>query len=211
MIDLNLFRDNRFLYSNLAAFFNFAGRFSLVFLFPFYLVDLRGMEPSTAGLMMTPVPLIMAVVAPYSGSLSDRIGTRLLTTSGMVVTALGFSMLFILKQNTSLIYIISALLLMGVGGGMFSSPNTSTIMGSVPKNRLGNAGGMASLVRNIGMIVGVAWSGALFHALAGSDEQFYAAESTIPALLAVMKISVILILCAAMFSFLRKEIVIHRK
>ncbi len=210
MVALSLFKDNRFAYANLAAFLNFTGRFSVVFLFPFYLVELRGMEPSTAGLLMTPVPLLIAIIAPYSGSLSDRIGTRILTTSGMLVTTAGFILFAFLKYDTSFIYMLTALVLMGIGSGLFGSPNTSTIMGSVPKIKLGIGAAMVSLVRNLGMIIGIAWSGALFHALSGAKEHLNSAEEFIPAFSTVMVIAIIFTFSAAVVSFKRAEMpIIH--
>lgn len=205
MIDLNLFKDDRFTLASLAAFLNFAGRFSIVFLFPFYLVDLRGFEPAAAGLLMTPVPLCMALAAPYSGSLSDRIGTRVLTTIGMIISALGFAVFVFIDEHSTLPIMLAALILIGIGGGIFSSPNTSTIMGSVPKNRLGNAGAMANLVRNLGMIVGITWSGVLFHALTESGNSGMMLDKVVPAFSTAMIISALILLAAAFASFKRRE------
>ena len=208
MIDLDLFKDDRFTLASLAAFLNFAGRFSIIFLFPFYLVDLRGFEPSSAGLLMTPIPLCMALAAPYSGALSDKIGTRLLTTLGMIISAVGFVVFVFIDENSSLALMLSALILMGIGGGIFGSPNTSTIMGSVPKSRLGNAGAISALVRNLGMIVGITWSGVLFHALTESGNGGMMMDKVVPAFSAAMKISVLILLAAALASFKRSEITI---
>jgi len=205
MLDLSLFKDNIFTNSSLAAFLNFAGRFSAVFLFPFYLVDLRGLNTSSAGLLMTPVPLFMAVAAPYAGTLSDKIGSRLLTTLGSLITAAGFLMVIFLQPQTSFVFIIAALFLMGIGGGVFNSPNNSAIMGSVPPNRLGNAGAMTSLVRNLGMIVGIAWSGALFNALCHSEAHYSEAKLVIPALSIAMLVSFVILLFAAYVSYTKRE------
>jgi len=205
MVDLNLFKENRFTNSSLAAFLNFAGRFSIIFLFPFYLVDLRGLNTSTAGLLMTPIPLLMAAIAPYCGSLSDRIGSRLLTTLGTLITAAGFLMIAFIRLHTSFAFILASFFLMGIGSGMFNPPNTSAIMGSVPHHRLGNAGAMASLVRNLGMIVGIAWSGALFHALCRTEDHFSDAQIVIPAFSIVMIISFVINLSAAYFSYTKRE------
>ena len=212
MIELGMFRDNRFSHANLAAFLNFAARTSVIFLLPFYLVDFRGLLPSQAGLLLTPVPLLFAFIAPISGSLSDRIGTRLLTTSGMLMTALGFSLLAFIQKDSGVIFILASLTITGIGGGLFSSPNVSTIMGSVPPNRLGNAGAMSALVRNLGMIVGVAWSGAMFTAIRGHGNEFiHTSDRTVPALQATMVVSVVIALLSAWASFRRGEIHIHQR
>ncbi len=212
MIELSLFRDNRFSHANLAAFLNFAARFSVVFLLPFYLMDLRGMLPSQAGILMTPVPLMFALIAPISGSLSDKIGTRLLTTAGMLLTAVGLGMLVLIGESSSIWFILSSLMLMGIGGGLFSSPNVSTIMGSVPLERLGNAGAMTALVRNLGMIVGVAWSAAVFIAVSGHELEFAGSPETfVPAFRVTMIIAMALAFLSALISYIRGEITIHRK
>ena len=212
MIDLKLFSDDRFSYANIAAFLNFTSRFSVIFLLPFYLVDLRGMKPSQAGLMLTPVPVLFALIAPFSGSLSDKIGTRMLTTAGMLITAVGLGMFMFIKDNSSIVFLLIPLILQGIGGGLFSSPNTSTIMGSVPRQRLGNAGAMTALVRNFGMVVGIAWSGALFMALKGYNAGFEESiHRIVPAFQAAMKVSVVLALLSAAASFKRNEIIVHAK
>jgi EmrB/QacA subfamily drug resistance transporter len=213
MVDLKLFKNANFSYANLSGFLNFAGRFSVVFLFPFYLLELRKMTPAHAGLLMTPIPLLFAFIAPISGSASDKIGTRSLTIAGTLITALGLAMFVFLRDDTSLFYIILSLFLMGLGGGIFSSPNSSTIMGSVPRERLGNAGAMTALMRNMGMIVGVAWSGALFSVLRGGNGigSNNSPETIIPALQTVMKVSVVIMLLAALASFKRGEILLKEK
>lgn len=212
MIDLALFRDDKFAYANLAAFLSFTARFAVIFLIPFYLVDLRGLQPNIAGLILTPVPLLFAVMSPPVGALSDKIGTRFLTTTGMIFSALGFAMLILIGTNTSILYIIVCMLISGIGGGLFSSPNTSTIMGSVPKDRLGNAGAMNALVRNVGMIVGIAWSGALFAAVRGHELAFEESIGRIvPAFQAAMKVSVVIAIIAAYVSYRRGEIKVYKK
>ncbi|MBC8204875.1 MFS transporter [bacterium] len=207
-IDLRLFRDNRFTYANLAAFFNFAARFSVVFLFPFYLIDVRSFKVSTAGLMMTPVPLLMAVLALFAGALSDKIGTRYLTASGMLLITISLGMLAFVDPYTSIVYILTSLTISGIGCGLFGAPNTSTIMGSVPRRHLGIAGGMISLVRNLGMIIGVAWSGAMFAAMKGHGaEGVHEVDKIVPAFQACMKIAVVIAMLGVIASFKRGEMI----
>jgi EmrB/QacA subfamily drug resistance transporter len=206
MIDLRLFRNRTFSYANLSAFLNFAGRFSIVFLMPFYLVDFRKMDTAAAGLLMTPIPILFAVIAPISGSLSDRIGTRLLTTSGMMITALGFLIFSFIDESTTIAFLLLPLILIGLGGGIFSSPNVSAIMGSVTRDRLGNAGAMVALVRNVGSLVGVAWSGALFNALSGHNTNFENSIANIlPAFQTSMKVAVVISLLSAFTAYKREK------
>ena len=210
MVDLKLFHDDRFSSANLAAFLNFAARFSITFLLPFYLIDLRGITPSAAGLLMTPVPVLFALMSPSAGALSDRIGSRLLTTLGMLVTTFGFILLVFINENSSLLFILICLIINGIGGGLFNSPNINTIMGCVPPKRLGNAGAMSALVRNLGMVVGIAWSGALFAAIRGHNLGFTESlPRIVPAFQAAMAAAA-LSLVAAYVSYRRSEITLHR-
>jgi len=87
MLDLSLFRKRLFTTSTAAALFNYMALFSILFLMPFYLLQGRGLNPSQAGIILTAQPIVMALIAPLSGTLSDRIGTRLPAVLGMVILA----------------------------------------------------------------------------------------------------------------------------
>jgi EmrB/QacA subfamily drug resistance transporter len=164
MIDLNLFRNRLFTAANIAGFLNFVAGFCNVLIMPFYLQQLQGFSPSRAGLIMTAVPLTTLFVAPLSGWLSDRYGSVGLSSTGLFINALGFLGLSRLNGDASQMDIILRLILVGVGNGLFQSPNNSAIMGSVPRPRLGVAGSFIALVRNLGMVTGLAVAGAVFEA-----------------------------------------------
>jgi EmrB/QacA subfamily drug resistance transporter len=203
MVDMALFRERRFLFGNLSGFLNFTSRFSLLFLMPFYLVELRMMKTSQVGFLMTPVPLMFAVVAPIVGALSDKIGSRPFTVSGLLLTAFGTSWLLFLKENSSIVFLVTALAFTGVGGGMFGAPNSNIIMGSVSRDRLGNAGAMITLARNLGTIVSVAWTGALFEEIRGHPANpLLANEKILPGIHACMKVAVVIMLIAALSAYL---------
>jgi MFS family permease len=104
----------------------------------------------------------MAVVAPVSGALSDRIGTRGLATAGMLLLSAGLAALGMLAMHGSLSSLAWALALVGLGVGMFVSPNNSALMGAAPKNRQGIASGVLATARNVGMVLGVGFAGAIF-------------------------------------------------
>jgi MFS family permease len=101
-------------------------------------------------------------VAPISGILSDRMDSRYLSAAGMAVMAVGMGLLSGLKVNTPETVILGELLVVGLGIGLFQTPNNSCIMGSVPRSKSGIASGMLAMMRNIGMVLGVAFSGAIF-------------------------------------------------
>lgn len=121
----------------------------------------------TVGLLMTTFPITMAIVAPLSGHASDKFGPVALTTGGLVITALGLFYYSILTPAATFYQVIPGGILTGLGAGMFQSPNNSSVMSSVPKPKLGIAGGINSLVRNLGMVSGIAFSVSLFEAWGG--------------------------------------------
>ncbi len=162
VLDLKLFRNPTFSSATSAGFLIFTAHFTQTFLLPFYLIQLRGFPPAEAGLFLMAVPSIMAIIAPASGALSDKIGTKELCMGGLLLHGIGFVMLTFLNESTSSIYIIASLSLLGLGIGMFNPPNNAEILGSVPRDRLGNASGMLGLTRTMGMAFGIALSSVIF-------------------------------------------------
>lgn len=162
LYDLSLFAIRPYLAGNVSLLIAFASLFVAIFLMPFFLE--RGEEFSAldAGLLLTPLPLSTLVVAPFSGSLSDKIGPRLLATSGLLVAALGLLSLTQLEADSSPWSIIWRLAVIGCGHGLFNSPNNSSILSSVPKPRLGLASGTVAQMRITGQVLGVAVGGAIF-------------------------------------------------
>lgn len=168
MIDLALFRQRMFAMGNLSGFISYVVMFLSNYLMPFYLKRVLGYGPSRVGLLMTPIPVAMAVVAPFSGWLSDRIGSVVLTSAGMAVLAMATSFLSTLGGDSSYLDVAWRLLLLGIGMGLFTSPNNSAVMGVVPRPQLGVAGGVVATVRNLGMMLGVALAANLFSSRAGA-------------------------------------------
>ncbi len=120
------------------------------------------------GLLLTVPPLGMSVLAPLAGSLSDRYGYSRLTSAGLWVRAAAFLVFLGLGPHTRLPWLVLGLALLGAGGALFNPPNTSSIMGSVGPERLGTAGGIAAVARNLGMALGIATGGAAFSLAAGA-------------------------------------------
>lgn len=168
MLDLNLFSSRLFTASTGSAVLNYICIYSVLFLLPFYLISGRGYTPAQAGLILTAQPIIMAIIAPISGSLSDRIGTRIPATFGMSLLAIGLFMLSMLTANTSQNQIILALGIVGLGTGIFISPNNSALMGAAPAQRQGIAAGVLATARNMGMVLGVGMAGAIFSTILGT-------------------------------------------
>jgi EmrB/QacA subfamily drug resistance transporter len=175
MLDLGLFRNRVFSACAVSAVLNYVCVASVTFLLPFYLIQGRGYTPGHAGLLLTSQPLVMAALAPLSGHLSDKIGSRLLSTLGMIILAIGLLLLAGLGPGSSAIEIIGYLAVVGCGTGIFISPNNSSLLGSAPRERLGIASGVLNISRNVGMVLGVGLAGAIFSTLTvhGDTDSLY--------------------------------------
>lgn len=180
MLDLSLFRSATFNASVGSAVINYICMYSVMFLLPFFLMDGRGYSPSQSGLILIAQPLIMAAIVPFSGSLSDKIGTRKLTVTGMLIMVIGLSILSLGGADTPLWVTIAGLAVNGLGIGIFISPNNSALMGSAPAGHQGIAAGMLATARSAGMALGVAMSGAIFNTLStfSTEGAYFIAIST---------------------------------
>ncbi len=162
MIDLTLFHNRVFIIGNLCGWLSFAAMFANNILLPFYLQHVLDCSPTQVGLLLTAFPVAMAISAPISGRVSDEYGPLWLTFGGLLITALGLFYFSTLSSTAAMLRVVPGSLLMGMGAGMFQSPNNSSVLSSVPPRKLGLAGGISALVRNMGMIIGIAWSVSLF-------------------------------------------------
>ena len=161
-VDLDLFKDRVFACANLSLGFMFFALGFYTFLMPFYLIDGLGYSAWHTGLTIAVVSVTTLVVAPVSGSLSDRIGTRLLCTAGISLICIALLLISRLDLQSSTADVVLRLVLFGVGSGLFQSPNNSSILGAAPRNRLGTASAMLATIRQAGISLGVAVSGTLF-------------------------------------------------
>ena len=157
MLDLSIFRDRLFSAASGAAFVNGLSRFALLFIFVFYYQGAQGDDPITAGLKLTPMAVGMLISSPLAGVWADRHGSRTLSALGMVVTAAGLAAMTTLQPASP--YWESALWLaiVGIGSGMFNSPNTSAMMGTVPVHRRGIAAGARVMLQNTGAVISIAF------------------------------------------------------
>ncbi len=162
MLDLTLFRNRLFSAAVASAILNYAAVAAVTFLMPFYLILHFGWSTSHAGLIMTIQPLVMAVAAPLSGSVSDRLdGSRAPATLGMSILTIGLAWLACLNAESSWRHAAVGLAVVGLGTGIFISPNNSALMGAAPARRRGIAAGIMATARNAGMLFGVALAGAV--------------------------------------------------
>lgn len=172
MLDLALFKNRVFSSSTTSAVLNYIAVFSILLLLPFYLFQGRGFSPSQAGLILTIQPIVMAIVAPIAGMISDRVGTRLPSVLGLVILSLGLILLARLGPISNVYEIGFALAVVGFGTGTFISPNNSAIMGAAPYDRQGIAAGVLATARSTGMVLGIGIAGAIFTTIMGSEQGY---------------------------------------
>jgi len=166
MLNLSLFANRVFAFANLSALLNFVATYAVVFLTPFYLSIVLGYDVLRIGLVMAASPVATLVVAPLSGAISDRIGTRPLAFCGMCLSATGLILLSRLQTGSDAFDVAWRLAIAGAGAGLFGSPNNSAVMGSVPVVHLGIASGILAAMRNVGMVLGIAVAGAVLYSCA---------------------------------------------
>jgi MFS family permease len=162
ILDPALLRNRVFVSANASFMMAMLALFAVGFLLPFYFEDLRGYDTLHSGLLLTPLSLTLAVVAPLSGTLADRVGSRWLSPLGLAIAGAGLLVLSGLTQNSSTGYLILGLIVTGIGQGLFQAPNTRAIMGAAPPDEQGVASGTLSTGRVIGQSLSVAVAGAIF-------------------------------------------------
>jgi EmrB/QacA subfamily drug resistance transporter len=152
VMQLGLFRNNAiFAWSNAAALINYSATFAVGFILSLFLQYIKEYSARDAGLILLSQPVVMAVVSPVAGRLSDRIEPRLLATAGMTITSIGLFML-VYVNSMSIPFLVSTLILLGAGFGLFSSPNSNAIMSSVSKKHYGIASGTMGTMRLLGQM-----------------------------------------------------------
>ncbi|MCX8192849.1 MAG: MFS transporter [Nitrososphaeria archaeon] len=219
MVDFKLFTNKAFTIGNISNLLNGVSFASLAFLISIYLEVVAGLSPLQAGLNLIPLDLTLILTGPISGWISDKIGTRILCTTGLLITGVALIILSNISDKLNLNLIFTGLFLAGLGVGLFRSPNASSVMSSVPSNERGVAAGIRSTVINTSIALSIPFSIAIISTttsftkisnMIGSGE-IGAADSTIEILNLVQGIknallaSAILNIIAAKISFLRVD------
>ena len=173
MLDLDLFRDRLFAAASAAAFLNGLSHFALMFLFVFfYFQGPQGQSPIMAGLELAPLAIGMLVASPICGAIADRHGSRALAAGGMLLSAVGLAGMTTLQAHTPYAWSAFWLALVGIGSGMFNSPNTAAMMGAVPVHRRGVAAGARMMLQNTGAVISIAFVMAIVTAAVPKDVLF---------------------------------------
>lgn len=185
VVDLQLFANLQFSINMMQRYLSFVIFVSVSLLMPFYLQNMVGHSARMAGILLTAIPIAFGGIAPIAGSLSDRLGALPVTALGLFLLLLGALSISTLQEQSSTLSYILHVLPFGLGMGIFQSPNNSAIMSLVPKERLGMASSLLSVVRTLGRSSGIAILGALWTSrvlvYAGSGHTGDATTAPIPA------------------------------
>lgn len=205
IFDIRLFGDNRiFVFSNIATLINYSATFSVSFLMSLYLQYIRGFNPQTAGLVLVSQPIIMAIVSPYAGKLSDKIESRTLATIGMIIIVIGLLALSTIDETRNIMIVVSHLLLIGFGFALFSSPNINAVMGSVQKKQYGVASAANATMRLAGQGMSYGIAAFLFSIYVGRVElSNINHEGLLPSIKIAFAIFAALCIVGACFSYAR--------
>ena len=156
MMDMRLFRRRLFSLGVSASFISFLGIMSVRFLMPFYLQAVLGYSPGQIGLIIVPNALIISVMGPLSGRLSDRYGWRRFNVAGLTLSVAGLFLLATVGVRSPLGLVMAGMVLQSIGTGLFNAPNNSSILSAVDRSKYGVVSGFLSLVRNSANVTSIA-------------------------------------------------------
>jgi EmrB/QacA subfamily drug resistance transporter len=168
ILDLGLLANGAFRSALSSLVLSFLALFGVAFLTPFYLEQLRGLSTEQSGLMMVCYPLVIAGVSPFTGALSDRIGSRLLAPIGLTLAAVALFLLGLVSERTPLHWVAATLALGGLAQALFQPANNSALLGAAPRDRQGLAGGLLATGRVLGQSLSIALAGAVFAGFGGA-------------------------------------------
>jgi len=183
VLNVGLFKNRTFAFSNLAALINYSATFAVTFLLSLYLQYIKALDPFSAGLILVAQPVMMAIFAPLAGRLSDKFVPQKIAALGMALSTVGLAIFTLINSQTSIGFITIGLIILGIGFGLFSSPNTNAIMGSVERRFYGVASAMVSTMRLLGQTLSMGLALMVFAIFIGNvaitQEQYPALLSSI--------------------------------
>lgn len=171
LLNISLFKDNRvFAFSNLASLISYSATYAIIFLMSLYLQYIQMLTPQMAGLVLMSKAIVQGAFSPLAGSLSDRFDPKLLASVGMGLSGVSLFMLVFIGPDTSLVFIVVAMVIIGLGLGLFVSPNTNAIMSSVEKEYYGVSSAILATMRQVGQLSSMAIVMVLFASIIGKVE-----------------------------------------
>lgn len=172
LLNLSVFKNNSvFIFSNIAAFINYSVTFALVFLLSFYLQQVKHLSPRESGLILMAQPVMMTILSPIAGKISDKIQPGIVASIGMFVTTLGLTAFIFLDKDSGLFFIISTLMVLGLGFALFSSPNTNAVMSSVRPPEYGMASATLGTMRLVGQTMSMGITLMIFAFIMGKTQR----------------------------------------
>jgi len=156
LIDLSLFRIQVVAFGQPSVFLNAIARGAVMILLILYFQGVRGLDPLTASILIAPLAIGLVITGPIGGALSDRHGSRLISTIGLVISLVGLAGLALIRYDTPYTWIALWMFVNGVGSGLFASPNTSAVMAAVPPERRGITSSVRALLNHLGMVISMA-------------------------------------------------------
>ncbi len=167
MLDLKLFRSAQFSTGIASGMLSYLVMFGVLLLVPFYFERGLGIGTARSGLQLMAMPLAFGIVAPMAGRFADRVGARPLTVTGMALVAVSLGVMAAVRPSTVPFLVLLALV--GIGMGLFTSPNNASIMGAAPEQQAGMASGVLNMTRGMGTALGLALTGSIFTIAGGSQ------------------------------------------
>ena len=168
VFEVRLFKNARFSSSNLASLISYLATFVITYIVTYHFQYIMGLDSQMSGLLLIVTPVMMAILAPISGRISDRIDPQKLAAIGMGFVTVAILILCFLNESTPLYLIIIAMFLQGIGYGLFSTPNTNAIMSSVPKEETGTASASLAAMRVIGQTLSIGLLTVIFAYIMGN-------------------------------------------
>lgn len=201
--NIHLFKNSKYTFSNIASLISYFATFVVTYILNYHLQYLNGFDPQTAGFILISTPLLMVICAPIAGRLSDKINPQILAAIGMSIVSIALLLLCFLNEQTPLYMILISMVLQGIGFGLFSTPNNTVIMGTVPKKDIATASASLSTVRTIGQSFSLGLLTLIFALIMGNVPII---PETFPALIkssqVTMTISTILCVIAIILSLM---------
>lgn len=170
LLDIKSFRHNQvFIFSNIAAFINYSATYALMFLLSLYLQHIKHLSPSDTGLILMAQPIMMTIISPIAGKLSDKVEPFIVSSLGMAVATVGIASLIFISSDTSILFLVLMLMLLGLGFALFSSPNTNAVMSSVSNTEYGMASATLGTMRLVGQTMSMGITLMIFAILMGKE------------------------------------------
>lgn len=192
LLPLHLFKERFFSMAMLSAMFSFCVLFFVLLLTPFYLRSVQQLSPDQTGYVMMALPLCVFFVSPLAGALHDRVGARIVASTGLAICLVGLLLLTTINASTSPWLIAALLAVLGFGQAMFLSPNSAAALAGVNHQQAGVTSSLLATARNMGMLVGTALAGLIFSVYfsrltGGLDMKDFTAEYTPQFLMALKR------------------------